>query len=255
MNDPIFFHTVQEFCEAFVHIEDTPEARLGARCMCENPCRRKTVVCVARLVDARGQELFVKLFRNMSTSNRTTVHAERLFVQDAEFAMYLQQYSHQPTTLTLFLTYNPCHFSGGHSTRPLNMSCTQQLIAFKRAHPRLELVVKCSYIYRAHWRTTACPTCAASIAPQHYAAKARNAQLGIRLLSNSEGIRLCAFEASDYELLLRFCLPKVREAWNAQGEMCAARHELDEFVARVLAKYSDANGGGVGEWLCQCCSG
>ena len=24
----------------------------------------------------------------------------------------------------------------------------------------------------------------------------------------------------------------MREAWNAQGEMCAARHELDEFVAR-----------------------
>ena len=252
---PVFFETVSELCEAFLHVEPTPEASMDEWCMCEDAkCRRKTVVCIARLTDADASaELFVKCFRNTTVAFpawQASVHAERQFVRDDEFAAHLRSHEHRRTTLTLLLTYNPCHFSGGHSTRLRNTSCAQDLIAFAAAHPTVRIVVKCSYVYRAHWRTSECPSCCAPTAPKHYASKVRNAQDGIQRL-RAAGIDMLPFDAADYELALRHCAPSVRAAYAANGAARAIRARADAFVGRVICAYSSIEAIGT-EWACRC---
>ena len=231
-----------------MHIEDTPEARLGARCAKTRVGAKQSS---SRGSDARGQELFVKLFRNMSTSNRTTVHAEQLFVQIG--VCHVLATVQPPTDHADALPHvQPLPLLRGAPTRPLNMSCAAAHCiqtsppAFGARQMQLHLSGPLAH--------DGVPGVRRVDNPQHYAAKARNAQHGSAAEQQRRDPPLRVRSVRLRAAASLLSAKGARGLERARRDVCGAPR-ADEFVARVLAKYSDANGGGVGEWLCQCCSG
>lgn len=128
--------SAHQFCAAFYHLESTPEAEQPALCLageagCE-ACPRKTVCCVARLVDAAGAEVFTGRYHNCYRGHGTTnLHAERFLTSDAALDRALCALPRGGSALELYLTYQPCHNSGGHERSTMGTeytSCTELLL-------------------------------------------------------------------------------------------------------------------------------
>ena len=115
-----------------------------------NSCARKTVTCVAAIFSG-DVCIYTTYHHNMRLWNGTQ-HAEKTTLEDEASGLPVQ--SHPGCRLVLYITYNPCHFSGGHRV-PHNKSCTDHILAFK-AQYQIEISIKISYTYRAHWRTNSC---------------------------------------------------------------------------------------------------
>jgi hypothetical protein len=209
------------FCAAFYHIEATPEAGLAEECLCATPCARKSVVCLAKL--ALGEEvLYLARYTNCHLASRA-VHAEFFLVHDEA----LLRAARPGATLTVFMTYQPCHLSGGHSRRD-RRSCTLLLCRFyeRALKPRgVALHLRVAYMYRAHW-------CVDTRSPYHSAVT--NAREGLRLLL-ATGIRVSA--VGDWEELIAHCTAQTREAYAAGAhpfDRVRRRAELDAFIEATI---------------------
>ena len=144
--------------------------------------------------------------------------------------------------LVLFLTYQPCHYSSGHSKARIladETSCTTRILNFakKLRSFNVNVSIKVSYIYRAHWRLGDEP------AMQKYRRAVAMAQLGLQLLHRA-GIPVRAFGRKDWDFLVsRTCRPGVRREW-AKGssskvfavEVMENRKKLDHFVSLFLKR-------------------
>jgi len=238
---------VDQFCAAFYHIEptaeaDEPELCLGAAAGCE-PCPRKTVCCVARLLGGGGEELhvgrYVNCFRGHGTTN---LHAEHFLTRDPVLERAVQSLSEGGGggRLVLYLTYQPCHNSGGHDEATMGAeytSCTQLLLRYHEAllAPRaIELHIKVAYVYRAHWRE--------GLFPPKYASVVASARVGLGLLGARRGVRIEALEAGDWSLLAALADERVASEY-ALGDASAvftpavraARARMDAFVGETIS--------------------
>ena len=75
--------------------------------------------------------------------------------------------------MNIYLTYQPCHFSGGHY-RKSNNSCTESLIQYYNNVLKpysISANIRFGYLYRAHWTES-----------PKYVIMIKNAQEGIKLL-------------------------------------------------------------------------
>ena len=204
---------VRQFCAAFWHIEPTTEAGLTERCLHAarggTACARKTVVCVSRLQERtpapsgagssagsdsphRWRDLYTARYANCHREGAQNTHAERFMVGDAALAAVLARVV-APIRLIMYLTYQPCHYSGGHTrevrspareisssgpemrapnpsrsardravTYPQAMdsstSCTRLLLRYASTELRprgATLHIRVPYLYRAHWQVVA----------------------------------------------------------------------------------------------------
>ena len=131
------------------------------------------------------------------------MHAERIMIADSDCLQAVRS-SDAARTMTLYLTYQPCHFSGGHQ-RPSHISCTQELIRYKRnelqAH-NVTLEVKIAYIYRAFWDLDKSDV--------KYWRMIENAKSGMRLL-REDGVGLKAFDEDDWAFVTQCCGRDVQE--------------------------------------------
>ena len=225
-------------CNSFLHIECTPEAYLKESCLCVNPCLRKSVTCIACIFDRDGTRVWTKLFENQFRIRGCTIHAEELMIQSTT----LWENLCQDGCLMLYLTYPPCHWSGGHR-RPSTKSCTLKLISFAekiRLHKNVRLQIRISYLYRAHWKTVgqANPD-GLDQASDIYKPMIENANKGIDLLLNA-GIEVTSFSKSDYTFLLSLCDPETQNLCQNSShyqELLQRRNIMDEFVQRTLCEH------------------
>ena len=169
---PPLLGTVAQFCAAFYHIEPTPEDGIAELCLsreCGGPvCPRKSVVCVARVqraaaVGARASDdawtdTFVgRYFNCWQGATESTVHAERFLLADAALGAAVAALPDGGGRLLLYLTYQPCHHSGGHRRTAMGKhatSCTELLLKHVEdvLRPRgLGLKLRIAYLYRVHW--------------------------------------------------------------------------------------------------------
>ena len=217
----------RDFCAGFFHVEASEEAHVSEACLCHGPCFRKTVFCVARLHRATRTQ-YEACYTNCHRSNGPAVHAESYLVIDAHLHAALR-HARTDDELVLYLTYQPCHRSGGHR-RAREQSCTLKLIEFFRRWlaPRgVRLCVKICYLYRAHWRGM-----------EPYVPMIANAREGIRLLMDA-GVQLDAMGAADWDYLLTHATPWMRRAWSStlvpiRAEHMAQRMQMDAFIADFL---------------------
>ena len=250
--------SLDQFCASFYHVEATPEGDMKALCLSTacglRPCPRKTVVAVARVQRVGGahEDVYVARYSNcFKGSSESNVHAEHFMLSDAGLAHAIQAATAgsrggsggqrgQPAAvrLTVYLTYQPCHHSGGHSRRGMGehgTSCTELLCSYLRdvlAPLGITLELKITYLYRAHWEAGAYDS--------KYAPAVEAARKGLRLLSEA-GIACSACNGGDWEWLIGLCDETVREAWR-DGEYPFGvaprkqRLKMDSFIDSFLQR-------------------
>lgn len=158
--------SAEEFCDAFFHVRETPEAGLPLCCL-RHPgqCEGRNTVIVVRLDYHQSQRPpFVARYHNKDKH----YHAERVMMEDASLLNAIQAVpltdsgtraegdevvadSACVCTLRVYISLQPCHYSSSST----EISCTLALFAFHKREllPRriaLELIVV--YPYRSHWR-------------------------------------------------------------------------------------------------------
>ena len=182
---------IQNLCDEFLHIEAIPECKILEMCSQCNMCTRKSVTCVLRLCDNEGICVYDKVYKNKHENNRSAIHAESFILTDAN----LRKHISFNQTLHLYLTYQPCHYSGGHH-KVKNISCTEILIHFYQKvlkHYNIEVIIHFSYLYRAHWKNTL-PV---------YTSMINNSIIGIQLLKQFFILKIMTIE--DFRLLTQYC--------------------------------------------------
>ena len=154
---------MSQFCAAFYHIEPTPEDGIDEVCLsreCGGPsCPRKTVVCVARVqqtADGAWVDTFVSRYFNCwQGASETNLHAEHFLLADQDLAAAVSRLPEGAGRLLIYLTYQPCHHSGGHRRQGMgahSLSCTNLLLSYMReqlAPRRLGLALRIAYLCAA----------------------------------------------------------------------------------------------------------
>tara|TARA_B100001741_G_C16554523_1_gene601661 strand:- start:3016 stop:3702 length:687 start_codon:yes stop_codon:yes gene_type:complete len=189
---------ITNLCDEFFHIDDTPEAKIQSFCVGCN-CIRKSVTCVATLSQNNNQ-VYSCVYKNKVIEDGSAIHAEMFLIGDTTLRSKLNQ----DQVLTLYLTFQPCHFSGGHR-KISSTSCTEALRQFyyKTLEPlNIELIVKFGYIYRAHWIKT----------PLRYMPMIENARSGLKILKTFANVQI--IDERDYKTLYNFCDDTNKKAWN-----------------------------------------
>jgi len=169
--------------------------------------------------DARWSDLYIARYSNCwRGSSESNVHAEQFLLQDEDLRTAIAALASAATPgtigggdggdsggdgggggrrhrLLLYLTYQPCHHSGGHSRRLLgehSTSCTLLLCAFVREvlHPAgVDLDLRVAYTYRAHWEEGGYDS--------KYAPAVLSARRGLALLRR-EGVALQSLSPADW---------------------------------------------------------
>ena len=229
---------IENLCDEFFHIEAIPEVNMKETCTECNKCRRKSVTCVLRLCNSTDECIYDKIYKNKSTDKeRFAIHAESFIVSDTQLRKKLS--SNQK--LHLYLTYQPCHFSGGHF-RVRNISCTELLIQFyeKVLQPfGIQVTIHFSYLYRAHWE---------QISPK-YDQMILNSIEGIKLTKRFFKLRVMTRE--DYLLLTQYCSEQEKTKFfdGYYDGILEERNPLITFFQNVIDGYDTHP-----EYMCDVCS-
>ncbi|KAL1526477.1 hypothetical protein AB1Y20_015187 [Prymnesium parvum] len=259
---------VAQFCAAFYHIEPTAEAGLAELCLARRQglgaCARKSVACVARLQRrAEGgawEDVYTCRYSNcFRGGSRSNVHSEAFLAEDGAMERAVRGLAARGGRLVLYLTYQPCHHSGGHSSGTMGRttSCTRLLMRYAErllAPHDVSLHVRVPYIYRAHWQP--------GLFPPKYEPVVASAVEGLQLLASTKGIEISAVDDDDWAYLAQLCAPEVRSTFTTAAgrgaldekatgipaalgprerslftpEVCRQRAKLDAFVATTLRR-------------------
>ena len=130
-----------------------------------------SVVCIGRLEgrtspDTPWTDLYTARYQNCYRgSERTNFHAEQFLLEDKQLSAAIADpdmiaaYAADGAErrVSLYLTYQPCHFSGGHVKtigKAVTTSCTNRLLKWamtELAPHGVSMEVVLAKIYRAHW--------------------------------------------------------------------------------------------------------
>lgn len=189
---------ITNLCDEFFHIDDTPEANIRSFCVGCN-CIRKSVTCIA-ILSENEKKIYSCVYKNKMIEDGSAIHAEMFLIGDS----FLRSKLDKNQVLTLYLTFQPCHFSGGHR-KMSSISCTEALQQFyhKTLEPKnIKLIVKFGYIYRAHWIKT----------PLRYMPMIENARCGLKILKTFADVHI--IDECDYKTLYNFCDAPNKKAWD-----------------------------------------
>ena len=146
-----------ELCTFYHHVTPCPECPgIGEAfsCIAKEACTRKSVCCIAALRGDNGKLFWEGMFVNAyEPGKRSRVHAEAQLVQCTSLHRAIRE-NPLASELRLWLTFQPCHYSGGNDRDRSSLSCTELLHEFYRQHLRpagVRLCVQVANVYRAHW--------------------------------------------------------------------------------------------------------
>ena len=212
-NQPILGSSAQ-FCAAFYHVHSWNKH--GHFCLDENDCiiaqRKKNekrewniqplhVVAVAKFEDKNGKILYEARYSNCTPKlpklpKPPNKHAEDFFKEDIEDSngVLNQLVQDNPNgTITLYITYQPCHKSIYSNSGDPNKSCCDILegivTQILRAHDRkIDLCVKATHAY-------------SSLSLTEKQDKNKNAVEGIKNLMRIEGVSVSGMTHEDWAYL------------------------------------------------------
>ena len=216
---------LSQWCRTFFHVDPVREWG-DVDCTCAasatEPCHRYNVCGWVVLSDDTDfhvvfHRAYANEFHGGTEINR---HVEELMCADSELRAQIE--ATHASILTLYLTYQPCHHSGGSyslQTRLHCKSCTDLLIAWTRdfLEPHhVTLHIKCANVYRALWTDTQCYNCAEDA--KQYDPRTEMAREGLRVAIQG-GLRLEANTLEDWKRIATLCPPPSiahlsTEAWR-----------------------------------------
>lgn len=229
--------TASQLCESFFHIEQTPEASMEAHCIAcsDHSCKRKSVTCMAFLVsNTDGSVVLKKRYTNCTLHTRVAaLHAEEFLVRDEHMRGEITRLSGRGgSRLDLYLTYQPCNRSGGHTSQTIRnqtKSCSDLLVRYNDTFLKKnnsQLRIRFAYFYRAHWDITESETCM-----QKYGTSIRRSREGIMMLLR-ENIDVAPFTSEDWNTVLAECDAGVSKVISEVSWLL--RHDMDGFNRRFM---------------------
>lgn len=162
------------------------------------------------------------------------MHAEVFMLADPELRDVLTARQSR-CRLQLYITYQPCHHSGGHTIHSTS-SCTLKLLEFIRTTlapfgVQMEIIIP--YLYRVHWRNM-----------DKYNEMIHNANVGLRLLQEADGVIIRGMESSDWSFVVSLSPQYLQHAYQS-GEIpfdrnfLHTRSVMDTFVKNFLEERPD----------------
>lgn len=215
--------TISNLCDEFLHIEETPEADLCQVCVECNCCVRKSVTCVSIVKDKDDKTVYGKVYKNeLFSSSQFARHAEMFFISDTDLRDILDH----DQVITLYLTYQPCHFSGGHY-KTNHISCTESLQYFheKVLKPfNICVKIRFAYLYRAHWRSQ----------DTKYDQMIMNANIGLKILIDNFDVNVLKY--CDLLQLVPYFSAETKNKWDVGyfDKLIAERKSLEDFISNYI---------------------
>jgi hypothetical protein len=137
-----------QFCATFYHMFPVWEANVMDN-ICLDPTQcivSHAVVCIGRVevqrAEGQWQDVYVARYQNCYRgSEKTNYHAEQFLLEDDGLKQAIAQLGSvdvgvsERRRISLYLTYQPCHFSGGHVKnigKAVTTSCTNRLLKWAR---------------------------------------------------------------------------------------------------------------------------
>ena len=213
-----------DLCDEYLHIDDTPEAKIKeicTNCVC---CIRKSVTCVCIVKNKTHEIIYSKVYKNkIMESSQLARHAEMFFISDVK----LREILDFNQVITLYLTYQPCHYSGGHY-KPSTNSCTEALCHFNEKilkYYDIKLKIRFAYLYRAHWVMSNCK----------YSSMIQNANDGLKILLNTFDVDVMRSE--DIAEIQQHLSSNMKKKLSSGffDKILEARIDLEEFISRYLS--------------------
>ena len=217
---------ITNLCDEFLHIDETPEANVIESCCYCKCCKRKSVTCVA-VLSRDDKIIFDRVYKNRPVHGMNAIHAERLMINDSDLISNLDT----DQTLTLYLTLQPCHYSGGH-VKAKDISCTNALIAFHERWLKplnVKVSIRFAYLYRAHW----------TIDCRKYEAMIINSNIGLKLLTKYFDVDVM----KDFDVLYKYCSDEEKKRWDMgeYSEILIKRNRLQQFMIDFLNQTKSSN--------------
>ena len=229
--DPILFSGRRQFCEAMFHCSPCYEWNMnGTICLNEPKCYRSVIYAVARLF-REGKEVYAARYKNCYRgSSAANIHAEEFMIPD--LTPRLKEMKEEEASLLLYLTLQPCHYSGGcRHVKGNGKSCTELMIQFAREHPELDITIRCSNIYRAHY--TEPDKFSSKEAAEQFRERVELARKGIRMLATEPNIDVNGMRAEDWCYLMS----KLKGDPCITQEQWTYRLEMDKHVGQFLRAF------------------
>jgi hypothetical protein len=229
-------------------------------------CSKAQVAIVARLLDAAGGVLYVARYANCFRGrSELNVHAEEFMLQDPGLEYWLSSPARAPAPpaeLELYMSYQPCHHSGGSlpigeseaamaavAARRANnahpTTCSERLAAWveEELRPRgVRLTLVLADLYKVLWSLELMG------GDIQRAAFGADSQAGLRgmllLLRLDDAVSMRALGDADWAFLVSLCDEAVQRAYEARGgdvmpftrTHTALRARLDAHINAFLEK-------------------
>ena len=175
-------------------------------------------------------------------SEKDNYHAEQFMLEDGDLEAAIQTSPALAAPapgaggrMSVYLTYQPCHFSGGHVKnigKAVTTSCTLRLLKWHREtlHPAgITLTVYLPKIYRAHWVDDGFHK--TDDEKNHYGERAEKSREGLKLMLAEPGVDVKMMDPDDWMYLMSLCDPYVIEEYKK-----ALLQPEDEMLAEIKAE-------------------
>lgn len=200
-----FLGSKEQFCQAFWHIRETPEADFQSTCLNGDKCSTKPAVVLLVYGD------YIARYSNCADRN----HAEDFIYQDRHLLDLLQPNQ----KMILYITLQPCHFSSKNTRK----SCTLNLIEFAKQH-QITIDIIFTYPYRTHWAIMSQEDHA------RYDQAIKNAGIGLRILQQNFKVR--AMNEKDWDFL-----KSLSDGFEIEQEMIQERTRMDHFCQDIINRF------------------
>lgn len=251
----ILFNNLPDFCQGYFHIDDCKEWDQNEYCLqCstfktnglltnKKVCLKSTVHGLLTIYDnINNQIIFYKAYKNIFMgSTEENIHVEDLIVADKELEAYLKE----NLIVTLYISYQPCHHSGGRRNMAADhihtKSCTELIRKWwieKLIPKNITFNIKCLGIYRAHWTDE--NSFGSDFDRDVFLNRTERAREGLRLLMKSHEnkiINVDAMNPNDWKIILLFCSLPIKI--SIKENMWKVRYEYDDKIRDFLNSYKN----------------
>ena len=226
------FQDMNQFCAALFHGKKCYEWNIDIDlCINNDRCFRTVVYIVALLQRPDTPDYIVRYHNCFRGGTEQNIHAEQFLVED-EVIRHMDPT--KPAQLTCYMTYQPCHLSGGHENMTSHrISCSLRLLRFVEQFPKLRLILRCAAIYRAHYtKPEGFYTPKQAVAFQSRVNLARE---GIQMLQAHPRIELQSFRKKDWAFMLHI----TKERTSIGNDFWKKRYEYDRCIQYLFNQLKD----------------
>ena len=227
--------SLASFCEGFFHIDECFEWQQKEICLCSNKCARMIVHGIIVMRTA-GEIVYIKNYINeFKGSSDLNIHVEDFVVSDPILQEKILFNKSPDTTLTLYITYQPCHHSAGgrKSDHKHAKSCTNTILNWDRHG--IKLIIKCCGLYRVHWEDNKLFEKTTDV--KIFGKKISSASSGLLLLLSQNDVEVEAMQKEDWDLIV----PMVKDNEKITKQQWKIRHTYDQYISDFLLKYKHSN--------------